>query len=214
MHKIAVLLIFTLTLCFQPAMAQKIVEKYANGEKKYQGRVKDELKVGTHTYWYENGEKRKEEKYNDLGALVRLREWDEQGELIKDERPEELLEQWREEQFQKMPWVNEEGIGFYKLKGENLLQRKTSYQQLIIHYSTYLENGREVDDTFRKKVAMPIDMSSKALIEGFILGLSYFEPGDNGYIKIPSKLAYGSDGAQGVPPNATIYFHVIVLRAQ
>ena len=63
MHKIAALLIFALTLCFQPAMAQKIVEKYANGEKKYQGRVKDELKVGTHTYWYENGEKQKEEKY-------------------------------------------------------------------------------------------------------------------------------------------------------
>jgi len=214
MHKIAAFLIFSLILCFKPARAQKIVEKYPNGEKKYQGRLRDELKVGTHTYWHENGEKRKEEKYNDLGALVRLREWNDQGELIKDEKPEELLELWRKEQFQKMPWVHEEGIGFYKLKGENLLQKKTNHQQLVVHYSTYLENGKELDDTFRRKIAMPIDLNSELLIEGFLIGLSYFEPGDNGYIKIPAELAYGSAGTQGVPSNATIYFHVIVLKAQ
>ena len=214
MHKLAGLFIVAIILSVQPAMAQKIVEKYPNGEKKYQGRMKDELKIGTHTYWYENGEKQKEEKYNDLGAMVRLREWSETGELTKDEKPEELLEQWRREQFEKIPWINEEGIGFYKVKGENLLQRKTNYQRLIIHYSTYLQNGSEVDDTFRKKVAMPIDMNSKAIIDGFIIGLSYFEPGDNGYIKIPSELAYGPNGAEGVPPNSTIFFHVVIIQAQ
>lgn len=214
MHKLGGLLIFILILSYQPAMAQKIVEKYPNGQKKYQGRMKDELKIGTHTYWFENGEKRKEEKYNDLGAVVRLKEWNEQGDLIRDEKPEEFLEQWREQEFQKMAWLNEEGIGFYKLKGETLLQRKTSYQRLVVHYSTYLENGQEIDDTFRKKVAIPVNMNAGLLIDGFLIGLSYFEPGDNGYIKIPYELAYGKEGAPGIPPYSNIYFHVLVIRAQ
>ena len=205
-----------LIICLIPTLSfgQKVVERYENGQKKYQGRTKDNVNIGTHTYWHENGEKCKEEKYNDLGALLRLREWDESGELTKDERPEEALEILRREQFQNMRWIAKDGISFHKLRGKNDLQQKTDHQRLVIHYATYLENGKEIDNTFRKKVPLPVDIKARSLIEGFIRGLSYFELKDNGYIKVPYDLAYGKDGATGVPGYSTIYFHVLVLRAE
>lgn len=211
MHKLTGTLILALILCFQPTMAQKTVEKYPNGEKKYQGRMRDELKVGTHTYWFENGEKWKEEKYNDLGALEKLKEWNEQGELIKDEKPEEVLEEFRKKLFSETSWIGIDGIFFHKLKGENELQEKTENTTIFVHYATYLENGKELDNSFRTKKPLLIDFSSKSLIDGFIRGLRYFEKGDNGYIKIPHELAYGKDGTPDIPPSSTIYFHVLVI---
>lgn len=211
MHKLTGILILALILCFQPTMAQKTVEKYPNGKKKYQGRMRDELKVGTHTYWFENGEKWKEEKYNDLGALEKLKEWNEQGELIKDEKPEEVLEEFRKKLFSETSWIGIDGIFFHKLKGENELQEKTENTTIFVHYATYLENGKELDNSFRTKKPLLIDFNSKSLIDGFIRGLRYFEKGDNGYIKIPHELAYGKDGTPDIPPSSTIYFHVLVI---
>lgn len=211
MHRFYGILVLTLILCFQPAMAQKIVEKYPNGQKKYQGRVRNELKVGTHTYWFENGEKWKEEKYNDLGALEKLKEWNKQGELIKDEKPEEVLEEFRRKLFNETSWIGQDGIFYYKLKGENELQQRTENATIFVHYATYLENGKELDNSFRTKKPLLIDFNQKGLIDGFIRGLRYFEKGDNGYIKIPHELAYGKDGTPDIPPSSTIYFHVLVI---
>lgn len=214
MRKLTGLFILISILSVSPVFAQKTVEKYPNGEKKFQGRLDDGLKVGTHTYWFENGEKWKEEKYNDLGGMIRYREWNEAGELIKDEKPEEGLEIIRKQQFETFPWFEKDGIGFYKLKGETHLQQITNHEKLVIHYATYLENGKELDNSFRKRIPLPVDLKSRSLIDGFLRGLRYFEKGDNGYIKVPYELAYGKEGGGDIPGYATIYFHILVIQAQ
>lgn len=193
------------------SMAQRVVEKYPNGQKKYQGRTENNLKTGTHKYWYENGELQKEEKYNDLGAIIRLREWNEQGDLIRDEKPEEVLEGFREKLFEETNWIGQDGIFFHKLKGANELQQRTDYNGIVIHYATYLENGKELDNSFRTKSPLLVQFNSKNLVDGFLRSLRFFEKGDNGYIKVPYDLAYGKDGAPGIPGYANIYFHVLVL---
>ena len=51
------LIVMGLLLQSGVVLAQRTVERYDNGEKKYQGRLTDGVKVGKHTYWYEDGSK-------------------------------------------------------------------------------------------------------------------------------------------------------------
>ena len=194
--------------------AQKTVEKYENGNKKYQGKKSDGVNVGKHIYWFENGKKQKEETYDNRGVMIRLREWNTEGELLKDENPEEGIERLRNKQFKGFKWIPvQQGIAYFKLKGnEEIFEPLRNRDGLTVQYATYLENGKELDSTFRKNEAITVDFLNNRLIQGFVEGLKYFEPGDNGYIRVPSYLAYGSEGSNGVPPDATLIFQVIVLQ--
>ena len=209
---LTLLLIF---LALSPALAQKTVEHYPSGEKKYQGRMADGKKIGTHTYWYENGQKKKQEKYNENGVLVRLREWNENGELTKDEKPEELMAKMRVEQFAKMNWIElPEGVSFYKIKGNNSPKTSSDLTNYIVHYAIYLEDGSEIESSLYSNTPIPVNLEKHNMIDGFVIGLKHFNEGDNGFIKIPHRLAYGSEGTKNIPAYSTLVFQVIVMKAE
>lgn len=194
-------------------VAQKVTERYESGSKKYQGKLKKGVKVGKHTFWFENGEKQKEETYNDRGINIGLKVWDESGELIQDINPEKGLEKLRNEQFKSFDWINgQNGIRYMKMKGRtDLYEPLAGRTDISLHYATYLFNGRELDSSFRKKKPILLNLARNNFIEGFVKGLGFFEKGDNGYIIVPSYLAYGEDGARGIPPNAVLVFQVMVI---
>jgi len=196
-----------------PVHAQKTVERYENGEKKYQGRMTDGAKVGKHTFWFEDGSKKREEKYNSQGILIAVREWNESGELIKDENPEEGYKLVRSHQFMQIRWneVNG-GIAISKVKGELSLEPIPGRNNMIVHYATYLLDGTEIDSSFRTEQPIGVDLSKKQLIDGFQLGLKFFSEGDNGFLRIPAYLAYGREGTSNVPPNSTLIFQVLILK--
>lgn len=210
---IPVFVIILISVNALPVYGQRTVEKYANGNKRYQGKKSDGVKVGKHTFWFENGEKQKEETYNYRGVLIRVKEWNESGEQIRDEQPERGLEILRKKLFKDLEWnTGLNGVAFSKLKGNlDVFEPIEGRKGIMVHYATYLENGKEIDSSFRTKVPLPIDFSTGNSIKGFLLGLKYFEVGDNGYIKVPSYLGYGTNGTNGVPPDATLYFQVLVL---
>lgn len=195
--------------------AQKVVEKYDNGQKKYQGRTEEGVKTGTHKYWYENGEMKKLERYSPEGKLLRVKEWDENGELVRDEKPEEALEKMRVDQFKVMRWWDTpEGVEIYKLKGDNQPVEKPSFNDYLVHYVIFLEDGTEVESSIRKNTPLPIKLDSGGMIDGFMYGLKHFKAGENGFIKIPNRLAYGGQGTPNIPPYSTLIFQVIVLKAE
>lgn len=211
--------LYTFSIClfltFQttPLFAQKTVEKYENGEKKYQGRMADGIKIGKHSFWYEDGSKKREEKYNDRGILIQLKEWNEKGELVTDENPEEKFEKIREDQFNSITWIEVKyNIGLSKVKGEIHTEPILEPSDMVLHYATYLENGKEIDSSFRTKKPIGINLKKSDLIDGFQEGLKYFEEGDNGFIKVPARMAYGSEGTNEVPPNAILIFQVYILK--
>ncbi len=211
----SLLMAFFLVSTSAPVLAQKTVERHENGNKKYQGRVKNGLKVGKHSFWYESGEKQREERYDDRGILILIKEWNEEGKLTKEENPEEGFEKVRSEQFGKFKWLlARDGIGYHKLKGEQVFQPITGRSKMTLHYATYTLSGKEVDNSFRRKVPITVDLIKGNFIRGFLQGLSYFKPGDNGYIRVPAELAYGKQGADNVPPNAILVFQVRILSVQ
>ena len=207
------LIVMGLLLQSGVVLAQRTVERYDNGEKKYQGRLTDGVKVGKHTYWYEDGSKMREEKYNDQGILIQLKEWNEEGELVTDENPEEGYELIRSQQFNQIKWTEVNGgIAISKVKGELYLEPILGLDNMILHYATYLLDGTEIDSSFRTEQPIGVNLDKKQLIDGFQRGLKFFEQGDNGFIKIPAHLAYGREGTSNVPPNSTLIFQVLILK--
>lgn len=198
-----------------PLVAQKTVERHENGKKKYQGRVKNGVKVGKHQFWYEDGQKQKEERYDGRGILVLIKEWNEQGELTREENPELGFEKIRSEQFGDFKWfLVRDGISYYKLKGRQVLKPIPGRTDMLLHYATYTMSGKEIDSSFRRRVPINVNLIKGNFIKGFLKALAYFEPGDNGYIRIPSELAYGREGTDNVPPNAVLVFQVRVINVQ
>ena len=199
----------------QEAHAQKTVERYENGNKKYQGRMKGGVKVGKHQFWYESGEKQKEERYNEKGILILIREWDKEGNLTKDENPEVAFEKLRSKQFGDMDWfLVRDGLSYHKLKGRQVYKPIAGRTNMLLHYATFTMSGKEIDSSFRRKVPINVNLIKGDFIKGFLRALAYFEPGDNGYIRIPSELAYGREGADNVPPNSVLVFQVMIINAQ
>lgn len=211
MNRFLILLFISLWAA-TPILAQKVVERYESGAKKYQGKLKNGRNSGKHQYWYESGQIQKEEKYSKLGILILIKEWDEEGNLTNEVNPERGLEKVRSKQFADMKWfLVRDGISYYKLKGKQVYKPINGRSSMMLNYATYTMSGKEVDSSFRRKAPIKVPLNGGSYIKGFLMALAYFEPGDNGYIRIPSELAYGRLGTLNVPANAVLVFQVQVI---
>ncbi|MFY0593308.1 FKBP-type peptidyl-prolyl cis-trans isomerase [Roseivirga sp.] len=192
--------------------AQKVTERYESGAKKYQGKIKKGRKSGKHEFWYESGQIQKEEKYDKRGILIQVKEWDEDGKLTKDFNPEKAVEKIRSKQFSELKWfLVRDGLSYYKTRGKQVYQPITGRQNMMLNYATYTMSGKEVDSSFRRKDPINVQLIGGPYIKGFLMALGYFEPGDTGYIRIPSELAYGRLGTTNVPANAVLVFQVSII---
>lgn len=80
---------------------------------------------------------------------------------------------------------------------------------VLIDYTGRLEDGT-VFDTSEGKQPVPLPVTGS--IPGFAEGLQLMRKGGTYQLKIPSELAYGSQGAGGViPPNADLEFDVTLI---
>ncbi len=83
--------------------------------------------------------------------------------------------------------------------------------QVTVHYRGTLENGKEFDNSYRRKE--PATFPVNGVIPGWTEALLLMKVGDKWKLTIPPELGYGSSGAGGViPPNATLIFEVELLE--
>jgi peptidylprolyl isomerase len=96
-----------------------------------------------------------------------------------------------------------EGIGRTPQKG----------QRLIVHYTGYLENGKEFDSTYDKDKPFEFVLGSGQVIKGWEEGLATMKAGGKRKLIIPPQLAYGIKGFKNsIPPNATLIFEIELLN--
>ncbi|MBX9807653.1 MAG: FKBP-type peptidyl-prolyl cis-trans isomerase, partial [Flavobacteriaceae bacterium] len=88
----------------------------------------------------------------------------------------------------------------------------SSYEEVCKTYGKFDAN-RASQNGYR---AFPFEAGKKdGMIPGFLEGLSLISYGEKAIIYIPSKLAYGEQGAGGViPPNATLIFEIEMIENQ
>lgn len=70
------------------------------------------------------------------------------------------------------------------------------------------------DSSRAKRRPFEFDLGKGSVIDGWDLALKDVREGTKLQIKIPARLAYGSQGASsmGIPPNANLIFKVEVLK--
>ena len=87
--------------------------------------------------------------------------------------------------------------------------------QLKVHYEGWLAEDYKMFDSSRaKRRPFEFGLGKGAVIAGWDIALKDVRQGTKMQIKIPAKLAYGSQGvsSMGIPQNADLIFKVEVLK--
>lgn len=85
-----------------------------------------------------------------------------------------------------------------------------SQSVVTVRYEGYFLNG----DVFDSSRGETITFSLQQVIEGWTLGIPLFNEGGGGTLLIPSTLAYGNAGTNGIPPNYPIAFDVELVSIE
>ena len=87
--------------------------------------------------------------------------------------------------------------------------------QLKVHYEGWLADDYKMFDSSRaKRRPFEFELGKGTVIAGWDIALKDVRQGTKMQIKIPAKLAYGSQGvsSMGIPQNADLIFKVEVLK--
>lgn len=88
--------------------------------------------------------------------------------------------------------------------------KPTAESEVIVHYRGSLLDGTVFDSSYER--GEPATFQVGQVIQGWIEGLQLMSAGAKYEFYIPSNLAYGEQGNQVIPPNATLIFEVELLE--
>ncbi len=85
-----------------------------------------------------------------------------------------------------------------------------------VHYTGWLTNGKKFDSSVDAGKPFDFTIGNGEVIKGWEEGVAGMRVGGKRQLRIPSDLAYGTDGTPDgtIPPNATLIFDVQLLGVQ
>lgn len=84
----------------------------------------------------------------------------------------------------------------------------TEADVVTINYKGTLPDGKVFDQADNAKLPM------QGIIPGFVQALTKMQTGGKYKVVIPSELAYGKQGAPGIPPNTDLTFEIELTKIQ
>lgn len=86
-------------------------------------------------------------------------------------------------------------------------------QQILMHYTGWLEDGTKFDSSIDRGQPIPLVVSAGQIIPGWEEGVASMNMGGIRQLVIPPELAFGEEGAGGgiIPPNAVLILEVQVI---
>jgi FKBP-type peptidyl-prolyl cis-trans isomerase len=95
-----------------------------------------------------------------------------------------------------------------KGKGANAAKGNT----LTVHYEGYLIDDTIFDSSYKRKTPYKFELGKGKTIEGWEEGLQFFKKGSEGWLLIPSQLAYGPQPIEEedikIPANSVLIFKI------
>lgn len=104
----------------------------------------------------------------------------------------------------------------YSLKKKGKGEMPGNGDIITFHYEGFLLDGQEFDSSYKRTQPFSFQFGKGKAIKGLEEALSYFKKGSEGWVLIPSKLAYGpmeidEDGIF-IPANSVLIFKVKVIK--
>lgn len=101
---------------------------------------------------------------------------------------------------------------WYVVKKAGNGKRPEAGSTVKVHYTGRLANGTEFDNSIKRNTPFEFSVGIGQVIPGWDEGISLMDEGAEYTLIIPSKLAYGPQGAGGViPPHATLIFETQLI---
>ena len=98
----------------------------------------------------------------------------------------------------------------YKIITDGTGKKAKSTDTVTVHYRGAMIDGTEFDSSYKRNE--PATFTLENMMPGFTEGVSLMKVGSKWQLFIPSKLAYGEEGAEDViGPNATLVFDIELL---
>lgn len=98
----------------------------------------------------------------------------------------------------------------YKIINEGNEVRATPVDTVYVNYRGTLLDKTVFDET--PEGADPVKLNLNRVIKGWTEGLQYIGEGGEIELYIPSDLAYGQNGTQGIEPGSTLIFNVSLAK--
>jgi len=103
------------------------------------------------------------------------------------------------------------GLYFILNKKTNGIYPKPG-NQVTVHYTGYLINGKEFDNTALKNKPFSFILGTDPVIYGWTEGITKMRKGEKATLIIPSHLAYGDEGYKSIiPPFSTLIFEIELI---
>lgn len=100
--------------------------------------------------------------------------------------------------------LTQEGTGEYAKKGD----------KVTVHYVGKFSNGKEFDNSYKSKQPFTFMLGTGQVIAGWDEGIMLLKKGAKASMEIPPQLAYGPQGYDIIPPNATLFYDVELVGIQ
>jgi FKBP-type peptidyl-prolyl cis-trans isomerase FklB len=100
----------------------------------------------------------------------------------------------------------------YKVITEGKGKAPQEKDSVTVHYRGTLIDGTEFDSSYKR--GQPASFPVGGVIKGWTEALQLMKEGAKWQLVIPSDLAYGESGRQGIPPNAVLVFEVELVSIQ
>ena len=100
----------------------------------------------------------------------------------------------------------------YKVLKAGTGKSPSATDSVEVHYRGTLIDGAEFDSSYKRNQSITFPLNG--VIRGWMEGLQLMQEGAKYEFYIPSKLAYGSAGTPGIPPNSVLIFEVELIKVQ
>jgi FKBP-type peptidyl-prolyl cis-trans isomerase len=83
--------------------------------------------------------------------------------------------------------------------------------EVLVHYTGTFTDGTKFDSSLDRRKPIAFRIGDGTMIAGWDEGVQGMRVGGKRKLIVPPSLAYGSNGRQGIPPDATLVFEIELL---